>query len=146
HQMQRPVERRRQFVVVVWVTLSQEAEEVLVDKVKPEKSVTTLAASVSQARENMPRSRDQQEESKPGKHSELAPPTPLARNQQVAEGRDAGEQERDEPLRENSERHACISGIPSPRLRSKLQRGQKEIERSRDQRAQEHVGNQNPAK
>ena len=72
YDVEAPEEIAGELVVVHWIALAEEAQEVLVDEVEPEEAVAVHAAGVAQASEDVPWRGDGEEE-KAGEGFELAP-------------------------------------------------------------------------
>src|SRR5579862_9001177 len=126
--MQRPIQRPRQLVVIARIAPAQEAEEMLIDKVEPEKAMSILAAGISQASQNMPGCSNDKKQCSSGKEFEFAPAPPFSSHGQVKERGPSGKRQSNQSFRQYSQGHARISGIPPPELRWRVQSGEEEIQ------------------
>ncbi len=136
-EMERPVEGSGELVVVLGIALADEAEEVFVDEVEPEEAV------VAKAGEDVPRRGDGKEEQGAAEQAELAPAAKFTGDQQVEEGGAGEEDDPDQPLGENGERHESVDRVPVARsVFSLAECGGEAIERGGEEEADDDLGDE----
>src|SRR5439155_27314782 len=126
--------KRGELVVVHGIPLPQKAQEVLVDEIEPEESL------VPNARQDVPRGRQQEEKPGSAHETELLPAPPLSAQQEIRSRDQADENDSDQSFGEHGERRRSITGVPPPSVALiRLEGRQKEIQRRADQEGQQRI-------